>query len=80
MSFIMRLIRLIIVFLPLIHYFTSYKKVNSNSLFSGASIIWTSESQCLLTPFFVFFHFFSFYKCSTDIGMPVWARTGIPSC
>ena len=33
MSFIMRLIRLIIVFLPLIHYFTSYKKVNSNSLF-----------------------------------------------
>ena len=33
MSFIMRLIRLIIVFLPLVHYFTSYKKVNSNSLF-----------------------------------------------
>ena len=27
MSFIMRLIRLIIVFLPLIHYLTSYKKV-----------------------------------------------------
>lgn len=53
----MHLIRLIIVFLPLIHYLTSYKKVKSNSLFSGASIIWTSESQCLLTPF-SFFHFF----------------------
>ena len=64
----MRLIRLIIVFLPLIHYFTSYKKVNSNSLFSGTSIIWTSESQCLLTPFFVFFIFFHFTSAQQISG------------
>ena len=46
----------------------SYKKVNSNSLFSGASIIWTSESQCLLTPFFVFFIFFHFTSAQQISG------------